>query len=133
MQRLVKDGITPYVEFTEAFGSKKLSELRASLSKHSETFERDHNLGLAKQCTQALIKRTIHKLTQTYLTLSLEHIAMGAELSGPEEAERYITSMVSAGDISAAIDEAKGMVHFTERDERYDSSTALAMMEENIR
>ena len=133
LQRHVKDGISPYVEFAEAFNSKKLSELRASLAKHIETFERDHNLGLAKQCLQALIRRTIHRLTQTYLTLSLEHIAVGAELSGADEAERYITSMVSRGEISAAIDEAKGMVHFTERDERYDSSAALAMMEGNIR
>jgi len=133
LQRHVKDSIGPYVEFGETFGSKRLSKLRASLVKNSETFARDHNLGLAKQCVQALVRRRIRRLTRTYLTLSLEQIASDAELSGVKEAECYITLMVSNGEISAAIDGIKGMVHFTERDESYDSSATLRLMEENLR
>ena len=160
--------LTPYVEYVEEFGKRKMEGLRACLEKHGAAFERDHNLGLAKQCLQALIKFNIQRLTTTYLTLSLAHIAERVELSGAAEAERYapraaserrvllaaascalraalyplgtlcvcacryVTSMVGAGEISAAIDESQGMVHFTERSESHSSAAAIANMESNI-
>ena len=124
--------LTPYAEYVEEFGKRKLEGLRACLEKHGAAFERDHNLGLAKQCLQALIKLNIQRLTTTYLTLSLAHIAERVELSGAAEAERYVTGMVSGGEISAAIDEAQGMVHFTERTETHNSPGAIANMESNI-
>ena len=133
LQRHVKDGIRPYLEFENAFGSYKLSKLRAAFAKYSEAFERDHNLGLAKQCLHALTRQIIHRLAATYLTLSLEHIALGLELSSAEEAERLMTSMILKGSISVVIDEVKGIVHFLERDESYDSSATLGMMEKNLR
>jgi len=108
--RHIKSGIAPYTEFAETFSSRTLADLRASLEKHSVAFEQDKNLGLAKQCVQALIRRNILRLTQTYLTLSLTHIADSAGLADAAEAERYITRMVAAGEISAAIDESKGVV-----------------------
>ena len=40
--------------------------------------------------------------------------------------------MVGAGEISAAIDESQGMVHFTERSESHSSAAAIANMESNI-
>jgi len=132
MTRHMKNGVTAYTEFVECFGKRDLKELRQSLEKHAAAFARDHNLGLAKQCVQALIRRNIHRLTQTYLTLSLEHISESVGLGGAAEAERYVTSMVAAGDISAAIDEGKGMVHFTERAERFDTGAAVAAMEAKI-
>ena len=53
LSRHVKAGITAYSEFADAFGTRKASELRASLEKHSAAFVKDSNLGLAKQCVQA--------------------------------------------------------------------------------
>jgi len=130
--RFIKTGIAPYTEFAEAFGTRTLADLRASFEKHTATFERDKNLGLAKQCMQALIRRNIHRLTQTYLTLSLADIAQSAGLADAAEAERYIARMVAAGEISAAIDESKGMVQFMERAERFDSYGSVATMEQSI-
>ena len=72
VQRHLKGGAKEYSEFAEAFGTLKLDKLRAKLEQHSAAFAKDHNLGLAKQCAEALVRRNIHRLTQTYLTLSLE-------------------------------------------------------------
>ena len=125
-------GLAPYVEYLEAFGKRSLAGLRAALEKHTAAFVRDRNLGLAKQCVRALVKRNIHRLTTTYLTLSLEHIAESVELPDAADAERYVADMVASGEICAHIDASAGMVRFTERPEQYDSVDAVAALERSI-
>lgn len=70
--------------------------VRTVITKYHETFNRDHNLGLAKQVLATLYKKKIQRLTKTFLTLSLSDVASRACLSGPAEAEKYILNMVSA-------------------------------------
>jgi hypothetical protein len=55
----------------------------------------DNNLGLAKQVIASLYKRNIQRLTQTYLTLSLQDIADTVQLDGQKDAELHILQMVS--------------------------------------
>lgn len=43
----------------------------------------------------SLYKRNIHRLTQTYLTLSLQDIAETVQLEGPKEAELHVLRMVA--------------------------------------
>uniref|UniRef100_A0A7S0L4U1 COP9 signalosome complex subunit 3 n=1 Tax=Coccolithus braarudii TaxID=221442 RepID=A0A7S0L4U1_9EUKA len=130
--RHVKNGIAPYTELAEAFAMRKASDLQQALEKHADIHRKDGTFGLAKQTVQALIRRNIHRLTQTYLTLSLAHIAESVELSSAQEAECYIVRMVSKGEISAKIDEAQGMVHFTELPERFDTAATAVDMEAKI-
>lgn len=42
-----------------------------------------------------MYKRNIQRLTQTYLTLSLQDIANTAQLSTPKEAEIHVLEMVN--------------------------------------
>ncbi len=51
-------------------------------------------MGLAKQVLASLYKRNIHRLTKTFLTLSLVDVANRAKLEGVEQAESYIIDMV---------------------------------------
>lgn len=132
IQRFLKTGVAPYAELAEAFGSRKLSRLRAAVHKHQAAFEREHNLGLAKQCVQALVRRNILRLTQAYLTLSMDDIATATELGSSEEAASCIVSMVAAGSISATIDEQEGMVHFSDEPDAFDSREAVGTMERSI-
>lgn len=55
----------------------------------------DKNLGLVKQVVSSMYKRNIQRLTQTYLTLSLQDIANTVQLNGPKEAEMHVLQMVS--------------------------------------
>ncbi len=50
----------------------------------------DTNFGLVKQVLSSLTVRSIQRLTQTFLTLSLPDIAVNAGLGGPGEAEARI-------------------------------------------
>jgi len=134
VQRQLKNSsLAPYHDLVEAFTtSHKLADLRAALEKHAAALEADHNLGLAKQCVKALKRRNIYRLTRTYLTLSLANIAESAQLADAAEAEKYVCEMVASGEISATIDQPQGMVQFHERQDRFDSQGAVAVMEENL-
>lgn len=55
----------------------------------------DNNLGLVKQVVSSMYKRNIQRLTQTYLTLSLQDIANTVQLnSAKEAAEMHVLQMV---------------------------------------
>lgn len=54
----------------------------------------DNNLGLVKQVVSSMYKRNIQRLTQTYLTLSLQDIANMVQLNSPKEAEMHVLQMV---------------------------------------
>ena len=50
----------------------------------------DNNWGLIKLCLNAKAKRSIQRLTQTFLTLSLADMAHQAGVAGPGQAEEVI-------------------------------------------
>lgn len=54
----------------------------------------DSNLGLVKQVLSSLYKRNIQRLTQTYLTLSLQDIANTVQLETAKQAELHVLQMV---------------------------------------
>lgn len=59
-------------------------------------FPQDNNLGLVKQVISSMYKRNIQRLTQTYLTLSLQDIANSVQLNSAKEAEMHVLQMVNA-------------------------------------
>ena len=73
---------------------------------HAESFQADKNLGLVKQILSALQKKQITRLTQTYITCSIEDVAAHMAVAAPHgaqaapaashaQAERKIFDMVS--------------------------------------
>lgn len=51
-------------------------------------------MGLVKQAVASMYKRNIQRLTQTYLTLSLQDIATTVHLNSAKEAEMHVLQMV---------------------------------------
>ena len=49
---------------------------------------------LVKQVVSSMCKRNIQRLTQTYLTLSLQDIAKTVQLNSAKEAEMHVLQMV---------------------------------------
>jgi len=54
------------------------------------------------------------KLTDTYLTLSLNDLAKATNVKSSQEAEKILLRMIENGEIKAVIDQEKGMVSFKE-------------------
>ena len=129
VSRAIKSQLGPYNELQEAFASGKPPALRACLDKHAAEYAADRNLGLAKQAADALTRRSVVHLTETYLTLSLGAIASRVGLADAAAAERLVVAMIGSGEIAAAIDQPAGMVHFLERAETYEQPSTLHTME----
>ncbi|KAJ4458851.1 putative COP9 signalosome complex subunit 3 [Paratrimastix pyriformis] len=98
----------PYLDFAQAFNTYDPDQAHAVAAAHGELFVADKNMGLVKQCIQALYRRIIMRITTTFLTLSLADIATKAKLPTPRDAERLVVRMVEAGEIQASIDQPKG-------------------------
>ena len=70
----------------------------------------DNNLGLVKQAVSSLYKRNIQRLTQTYLTLSLQDIANTVKLNSPKEAEMHVLQMVTSESQDYSINQHPSLV-----------------------
>ncbi|GLC41581.1 hypothetical protein PLESTB_000699900 [Pleodorina starrii] len=114
VRHVIDSEARPYNELASAYASRNADRLRRVADQHTATFAADNNLGLVRQVVASLAVRSIQRLTQTFLTLSLTDIAAHAGLPGAEEAEARILRMVAAGQIHAKIDGRTGMVRFAD-------------------
>ncbi|CAI2169556.1 15897_t:CDS:10 [Funneliformis geosporum] len=135
--RSVKNQCQAYQDFASAFESLNVKRLRNEFVKWTDIFRKDKNLGLAKQTLNAIYRRNIQQLTQTYLTLSLADIADAVGLEGrdaPKIAENYVLRMIESREIFATISHShqNGMVSFHDNPDRYDTSLTITQLEEQI-
>ncbi|XP_041062492.1 COP9 signalosome complex subunit 3 isoform X3 [Cetorhinus maximus] len=114
-----------YHELAQIYATNNPAELRNVVNKHNETFTRDNNMGLVKQCLSSLYKKNIQRLTKTFLTLSLQDMASRVQLSGAQEAEKYVLHMIDDGEIYASINQKDGMVSFHDNPEKYNNPAML--------
>ncbi|KAA8581066.1 hypothetical protein FQN60_002647 [Etheostoma spectabile] len=121
-----------YHEMSQVYTTNNPAELRGVVNKHSETFARDNNTGLVKQCLSSLYKKNIQRLTKTFLTLSLQDMASRVQLSGPLEAEKYVLHMIEDGEIYASINQKDGMVCFHDNPEKYNNPAMLHKIDQEM-
>ncbi|KAJ0551056.1 putative proteasome component (PCI) domain, winged helix DNA-binding domain superfamily [Helianthus annuus] len=131
-QRNLKNFSQPYIELANSYSTGNISELKAFVEANQEKFENGNNLGLVKQVVSSMYKRNIQRLTQTYLTLSLQDIANTAEISTPKEAEMHVLQMIEDGEIYAAINQKDGMVRFLEDPEQYKTCEMIERIDSSI-
>nr|CAG4640802.1 EOG090X04TU [Eulimnadia texana] len=132
VNRFLKPICQPYQEIANVFANNKPSALEAVLSKHSDLLQRDNNYGLAKQVQKSLYKKIIQRLTQTFLTLSLNDMAMRVQLSSVEEAEKLVLKMIEDGEIYASISQKDGMVSFRDCPDKFNSPQTLHRLQKEI-
>ncbi|CAI5503807.1 unnamed protein product [Closterium sp. Naga37s-1] len=132
VQRGLKACCQDYHDLANIYVSRDAAELKKFVDSHEQAFKADNNLGLAHQVVASVPKRSIQRLTHTYLTLSLSDLAQSVHLSSPAEAEKYLLSMIADGEMFARIDQQAGMVSFEEDPEKYDSLAMAAVVEEHI-
>ncbi|MQL96403.1 hypothetical protein Taro_029077 [Colocasia esculenta] len=123
---------TPYLDLATSYGTGKISELDTCIQSNMEKFQNDNNLGLVKQVSSSLYKRNIQRLTQTYLTLSLQDIASIVQLETSKEAEMHVLRMIQDGEIFATINQKDGMVSFHEDPEQYKTCEMIEHIDSSI-
>ncbi|XP_024031338.1 COP9 signalosome complex subunit 3 [Morus notabilis] len=131
-QRNLKNFCQPYIELANSYGTGKVTELEIYVQTNREKFESDNNLGLVKQVVASMYKRNIQRLTQTYLTLSLQDIASTVQLNSAKEAEMHVLQMIQDGEIYATINQKDGMVRFLEDPEQYKTCEMIEHIDSSI-
>ncbi|WCJ27498.1 COP9 signalosome complex subunit 3 [Euphorbia peplus] len=131
-QRNLKNFCQPYIELASTYNTGKISELETCVQTSREKFENDSNLGLVEQVVSSMYKRNIQRLTQTYLTLSLQDIADRVKLNSPKEAEMHVLQMIQDGQIYASINQKDGMVRFLEDPEQYKTCAMINHVDSSI-
>ena len=132
VRRTVGNHCSEYLDLLKAFANLDMKKLKELLQAHQSVFEKDHNWGLAKQCIRCLQKRVVQRLTQTYLTLSLQDLAEAAQIEDPKVAEKCVLGMIEEGEIFATINQKDKMVSFYEDPEEYNSTDMLYSMQDKI-
>jgi len=130
--RYIKPLCQHYHDLATAYGTNNSSELRNVVAKHTDTFTRDNNIGLVKQCVTSMYKKNIQRLTKTFLTLSLSDMANRVQLSGPKEAEKYVLHMIEDGEIYATINQKDGMVSFHDNPLKYNNVGMLLQLDSEM-
>ncbi|KAJ4834305.1 COP9 signalosome complex subunit 3 [Turnera subulata] len=131
-QRNLKNLCQPYIELANSYSTGKILELETYVQANSGKFESDNNLGLVKQVVSSMYKRNIQRLTQTYLTLSLQDIANTVKLNSAKEAEMHVLQMIQDGEIYATINQKDGMVRFLEDPEQYKTCEMIENIDSSI-
>ncbi|KAK1410046.1 hypothetical protein QVD17_36587 [Tagetes erecta] len=131
-QRNLKHLCQPYVELANSYTYGNISKLEEYVQTNQDKFENGNNLGLVKQVVSSMYKRNIQRLTQTYLTLSLQDIANTAQINTPKEAEMLVLEMIEDGEIYATINQKDGMVRFLEDPEQYKTCEMIEHIDSSI-
>jgi COP9 signalosome complex subunit 3 len=131
-QRNLKSFTQPYLELANSYSTGKIAELQVCVADNQGKFDSDNNFGLVKQVISSMYKRNIQRLTQTYLTLSLQDIANTVQLSTPKEAEMHVLQMIQDGEIFAVINQKDGMVRFLEDPEQYKTCEMIEHIDSSI-
>jgi len=132
IQRYHKTAFPIYQEFANAFSTQSTDEVHKIAEQHCDSFQKDKNFGLVKQCIQSLYRRNIQRHTQTYLTLSLQDIATSVKVPSVKEAEKHILRMIETNEIFATVNQKDGMVSFHEVPEQYDTNKILNHLDSQV-
>ena len=136
VSKTLKHGTILYSELSRIYESGQVVKFQQKIEADHQLFEKDGTVGLVKQCLVSMVTFKIQKLTQTYLTLSLDDVARSI---GPEalevigDPERHILKMVELGKVYALIShQDNGKVSFKERPEDYDTIETSKKLDQQI-
>lgn len=132
VQRLNKSCCSEYNDIATACGTHEVTEVEAAVERHKAVLQRDNNYGLAKQAMASVYSRNIQRLTQTFVTLSLEDIGQQVKLGDAAVAKKRVLEMIERNMIVATIDEQMGMVSFDTEPDKTSSQQLLLRLTAQI-
>lgn len=109
VQRTIANQCMVYMEFAKAFSSHDMGKLNEVIAKYESVYDKDHNLGLVRQCCDSLRKFIVQRVTRTYLTISLEQLADVLKLD-KKKTEKLLVRMIVSSSLSGKIDNSKGIL-----------------------
>lgn len=130
LTRQFKNQLAPYTDVVAAYRKGEADGLDAAVVKHANTFTSDSNVGLVRQCKAKLSRRNIKRLTETFLTLSLDDIAKRVKLVDGAAAEVALVGMIADGEIFATINQLTGTVSFHDDPEDFTTFATTQQLQQ---
>uniref|UniRef100_A0A673AL20 COP9 signalosome complex subunit 3 n=1 Tax=Sphaeramia orbicularis TaxID=375764 RepID=A0A673AL20_9TELE len=121
--RFIKPLSNAYHELAQVYTTNNPAELRSLVNKHSETFTRDNNTGLVKQCLSSLYKKNIQRLTKVDVIYVLKLIKYTCIC---------VSLQIEDGEIYASINQKDGMVCFHDNPEKYNNPAMLHKIDQEM-
>ncbi|KAI9312255.1 hypothetical protein BX666DRAFT_868065 [Dichotomocladium elegans] len=142
LEKTFKHKHSGYFAIADSFKERNVKKFKELLEAHREMLLSDANMGLAKQCLQALGRETIKRLTNVYVTLSLQEMTtmlepVDDEPVTEEQVESLLLEMIGNNQIHAKMTVAGAnndvkMVHFIEEERVNDTPGISLRLEECI-
>jgi COP9 signalosome complex subunit 3 len=132
VDRMMKPLCGSYNELAKTYAGRKVGPVHELITKYSEVFQNDGNLGLVHRLRETVYRHAMQRLTQTFMTLSLADVSSRINLSSAQEAELYIRNMIEQEEVHASLDQTAGMVSFSESPEAYDSHDMATYLQSQL-
>eukprot|EP00008_Paramoeba_atlantica_P006420 CAMPEP_0201498202 /NCGR_PEP_ID=MMETSP0151_2-20130828/69928_1 /ASSEMBLY_ACC=CAM_ASM_000257 /TAXON_ID=200890 /ORGANISM="Paramoeba atlantica, Strain 621/1 / CCAP 1560/9" /LENGTH=422 /DNA_ID=CAMNT_0047889611 /DNA_START=60 /DNA_END=1328 /DNA_ORIENTATION=- len=121
-----------YEQLERGFGARESSEIQTIIQANMEVFTVDQNFGLVKQVNNAFRKKTVRRLTDTFITLSLADIGKSINMEDPQDVELLIMEMIDKKEVYGHIDQQTGIVHFGDDPHRFDNEELSCLLDQHM-
>lgn len=121
-----------YMELAMSFEKIDRSATEQIFESNRIAFEKQGNLGLVKQVMSDLSRRSIIRMTNSFISMKTADLARRAGLQDEAEAKSVLLNMIRDGKIAASMDERTGMVSLMESDSLDETKILEMMSSENI-
>lgn len=107
---MLRKHVTQYVELANAFKKLDMKKLRQIVESNRASFEREGMLGLVNLLVDALLEQKVTRLSKSFMSMSLEDLAMRIGLGSEDAAQALILELSEKGKVNARIDERRRTV-----------------------
>jgi COP9 signalosome complex subunit 3 len=138
VSKFSKSDVSLYDNIGNLYTNNDMVGLNLLIENSSEALHIDQNYGLAKQVVSSLNRNNVKKLTNTYITMSLNDINNRCVNSDNNSdninySKNLLIDMITKNEISANIDEVTGLVKFgINNNNEEDNHKFLALLERNM-
>eukprot|EP00178_Gracilaria_changii_P019284 TRINITY_DN55_c0_g1_i1.p2 TRINITY_DN55_c0_g1~~TRINITY_DN55_c0_g1_i1.p2 ORF type:complete len:512 (+),score=161.94 TRINITY_DN55_c0_g1_i1:10499-12034(+) len=106
-----------YADLAAAYERMDRAQTQRVFEANRHTFEKHGNLGVVKQLMSTLTDALIERLTNSFVTMKMEHVARRLGLADQQQLQHVIVRMIEQRKIYARIDDRKRVVRLEEEEE----------------
>lgn len=130
--RNYKQYCVPYDELTNAFETRSLDVLVATIERHLLAFDKDKHLGLVGQVKSALIQQSILRLPDVFTTITFAGLKEHAGNETLRETESRLVKLVESNDLKLKIDQKNQYISFNYDGETYADDETVNYLRDHI-
>lgn len=102
--------LSEYEELAHSYGMRDMAQVQQLIESNRGLFQAQGNLGIVKQLVESLFQKLVCRLSNSYVTITLQDMANKVGVASGENAHNMLVQMVDAKRVNARIDERTNVV-----------------------